>query len=107
MFFVVIPLADWFDWLIAKCRQHGLATTPRSRGRDQASRRAAPSPEMVGLFLEDYQGGDWGMFAFVAETWVNDRFANSLMQAKPWCHTTAIPNFAEAVANNKVMEAYD
>ena len=38
---------------------------------------------------------------------MNDRFANSLMQAKPWCHTTAIPNFAEAVANNKVMEAYD
>jgi len=29
------------------------------------------------------------------------------IEAKPWCHTTAIPNFAEAVANNKVMEAYD
>jgi cyanamide hydratase len=29
------------------------------------------------------------------------------IEAKPWCHTTAIPGFAEAVANNKVMEAYD
>jgi cyanamide hydratase len=29
------------------------------------------------------------------------------LEAKPWCHTTAIPGFAEAVANNKVMEAYD
>jgi len=29
------------------------------------------------------------------------------IETKPWCHTTAIPGFAEAVANNKVMEAYD
>lgn len=28
-------------------------------------------------------------------------------EAKPWCHTTAIPNFAETVANNKTMEPYD
>jgi cyanamide hydratase len=48
------------DW---ECRQHGLAGTPRSRGRYQASCRAAPSLEMVRLFLEGYQGGDRGMFA--------------------------------------------
>lgn len=28
-------------------------------------------------------------------------------QEKPWCHSTALPNFAEDVANNKVMEPYD
>lgn len=26
---------------------------------------------------------------------------------KPWCHTTAIPGFKEAVAGNKLMEPYD
>lgn len=26
---------------------------------------------------------------------------------KPWCHSTAIPGFAEAVEGNKLMEPYD
>lgn len=29
------------------------------------------------------------------------------IEAKPWCHTTAIPGFEEAVAGNKLMEPYD
>ncbi|KAM0693912.1 hypothetical protein Q7P36_006036 [Cladosporium allicinum] len=29
------------------------------------------------------------------------------IEAKPWCHTTVIPGFSEAVANNKLMERYD
>jgi cyanamide hydratase len=37
-------------------------------------------------------------------------FSKSLgeeMDAKPWCHTTAIPGFQEAVAGNKLMQPYD
>ena len=37
-------------------------------------------------------------------------FAQSIqdeIDAKPWCHTTAIPGFKEAVAGNKLMEPYD
>ena len=26
---------------------------------------------------------------------------------KPWCHTTALDGFEEAVAGNKLMEPYD
>lgn len=26
---------------------------------------------------------------------------------KPWCHTTALEGFAEAVEDNKTMEAFD
>lgn len=26
---------------------------------------------------------------------------------KPWCHTTALEGFAEAVAGNKLMEPYE
>ncbi|CZT25523.1 related to Cyanamide hydratase [Ramularia collo-cygni] len=29
------------------------------------------------------------------------------INAKPWCHTTALDGFAEAVATNKLMEPYD
>ncbi|KAK4626394.1 Cyanamide hydratase [Fulvia fulva] len=37
-------------------------------------------------------------------------FAQSIqdeIDAKPWCHTTAIPGFKEAVAGNRLMEPYD
>lgn len=29
------------------------------------------------------------------------------IQQKPWCHTTAIEGFEEAVAGNKLMEPYE
>lgn len=29
------------------------------------------------------------------------------IKEKPWCHTTAIPGFKEAVAGNELMEPYD
>ena len=29
------------------------------------------------------------------------------IDAKPWCHTTVIPGFKEAVAGNELMEPYD
>lgn len=32
---------------------------------------------------------------------------NAEIQAKPWCHTTALEGFAEAVAGNKLMQPYD
>lgn len=32
---------------------------------------------------------------------------NHEIDAKPWCHTTALDGFAEAVAGNKLMEPYD
>lgn len=32
---------------------------------------------------------------------------NAEIDAKPWCHTTSLDGFAEAVAGNKLMEPYD
>ena len=29
------------------------------------------------------------------------------IQEKPWCHTTALEGFQEAVAGNKLMEPYE
>ncbi|KAG9189146.1 cyanamide hydratase [Alternaria panax] len=37
-------------------------------------------------------------------------FSNQIqkeIEQKPWCHTTAIPNFAEAVAGNELMRPYE
>ena len=32
---------------------------------------------------------------------------NKEIDEKPWCHTTAIPDFAEVVAGNKLMAPYE
>jgi cyanamide hydratase len=37
-------------------------------------------------------------------------FSNQIrkeIEQKPWCHSTAIPGFAEAVAGNEVMKPYE
>lgn len=37
-------------------------------------------------------------------------FSNAItaeIEAKLWCHTTAIPGFKEVVEGNKLVEAYD
>ena len=37
-------------------------------------------------------------------------FANTIgeeLKLKPWAHSSAIPNFAETVAENKLMEPWD
>ena len=35
------------------------------------------------------------------------RTINEEIAEKPWCHTTALEGFAEAVAGNKVMKPYE
>lgn len=32
---------------------------------------------------------------------------NTEIEEKPWCHTTALEGFAEAVAGNKLMQPYE
>jgi cyanamide hydratase len=37
-------------------------------------------------------------------------FASTILKEireKPWCHTTALPNFAESVARNELMRKYE
>ena len=56
-------------------------------------------PDVIPQVVEQHPRLKWsGCFASTIEAEIAE---------KPWCHTTAIPNFSEAVAGNKLMEPYD
>lgn len=57
------------------------------------------SEDVIKQVVEQYPRLKWsGCFAQTIEDEISE---------KPWCHTTALDGFKEAVEGNKVMEPYD